>query len=89
MCRRVLILLDLDVLAAGNEVANRIGNPQPFKAPDQSGQPPQNQQMEPPSNETVTRHPLNGNRPGNLFILTSSSFHCMYSIIGFISLLTQ
>ncbi|KAI0216920.1 Replication protein A 70 kDa DNA-binding subunit [Lamellibrachia satsuma] len=62
--KRVLILLDLDVLAAGNEVANRIGNPQPFKAPDQSGQPPQNQQMEPPSNETVTRHPLNGNRTG-------------------------
>ena len=38
--RRVLILLEVQVLAKGSDVEEKIGNPQPFKA-GQSGQAPQ------------------------------------------------
>ena len=67
VCRSILILLDVDVLAAGHTVASRIGNPQPYKIPEQG---------EAPSNEAAAaRPPANGdNKPGNFHSSIVRSF---------------
>ena len=39
--RRVLILLEVQVLAKGSEIEGKIGNPQPFKPGQPSSAPPQ------------------------------------------------
>ena len=33
-----MILLDIDIIAHGNEVGSRLGNPQPLKTPGGGGQ---------------------------------------------------